>query len=41
MLADRGYDVDWSRDALEAKSIPPCIPGRRSRNVPVKYDKRR
>jgi hypothetical protein len=26
---------------LEAKRIQPCIPGRRSRNKPVEYDKRR
>ena len=40
-VADRGYDADWFRDALQAKGIQPCIPGRRSRNEPVKYDKRR
>jgi transposase len=32
LLGDRGYDADWFRDALEAKGIQPCIPGRRSRN---------
>lgn len=41
MLADRGYDADWFRDALEEKGIRPCIPGRRSRGKPVKYDKRK
>lgn len=41
LLADRGYDADWFRDALEAKGIKPCIPGRRSRNEPIRYDKRR
>jgi transposase len=41
LLADRGYDAGWFRDALEEKGIKPCIPGRRSRNAPVKYDKRR
>lgn len=41
MLADRGYDADWFRDALEQKAIKPCIPGRKSRSLPVKYDKRR
>jgi transposase len=41
MLADRGYDLDWYRDALQAKGIMPCIPARKSRNVPIKYDKRR
>ncbi|HCW59395.1 IS5 family transposase [Sphingobium lactosutens] len=41
LLADRGYDADWFRDALEEKGIKPCIPGRKSRNEPIKYDKRR
>src|SRR3546814_4685262 len=41
LLGDRGYDADWFRDALEAKGIQPCIPGRKSRNEPVRYDKRR
>ena len=41
LLDNRGYDADWSRDALQAKGIQPCIPGRRSRNEPVRYDKRR
>jgi len=41
LLGDRGYDADWFRDALEAKGIQPCIPGRRSCNKPVRYDKRR
>ncbi|MBB3911482.1 transposase [Sphingomonas desiccabilis] len=29
------------RDALQAKGIQPCIPGWKSRNDPVRYDKRR
>ena len=41
LLRDRGYDADWFRNALEAKGIQPCIPGRKSRNEPVRYDKRR
>ena len=41
MLADRGYDADWYRDALQAKGITPCIPGRKSRIMPIKYYKRR
>ena len=41
MLADRGYDADWFRDALQEKGITPCIPGRKIRNKTVKYDKRR
>ncbi|AQS90573.1 transposase [Gluconobacter albidus] len=41
MLADRGYDADWFRDAPEEKGIRPCIPGRRNRGKPVKYDRRK
>ena len=41
MLADRGYDADWYRDALQEKGIKPCIPGRKFRLKPIKYDKRR
>ncbi|WP_298089721.1 IS5 family transposase [uncultured Sphingomonas sp.] len=41
LLGDRGYDADWFRDAVQAKGIQPCIPGRRSRNEPIRYDKRR
>ena len=41
LLADRGYDADWFRDALKDKGIKPCIPGRKSRAKPVKHDKRR
>ena len=41
LLADRGYDADWFRDASEDRGIKPCIPGRRSRGRPVKHDKRR
>jgi transposase len=41
LLADRGYDADWFREALQNKGIKPCIPGRKSRTKSVKYDKRR
>ncbi len=41
LIADRGYDADWFRYALEDKEIKPCIPGRKQRKDPVKYDKRR
>ena len=39
LLADRGYDADWFRDALRARGITPCIPPRRSRKSPCPYDK--
>jgi len=41
LLGDRGYDDDWFRDALQAKGMQACIPGRKSRYTPVRYDKRR
>ena len=41
LLADRGYDADWYRDALQAKGIISCIPGRKSCNKAIKYRKRR
>lgn len=40
MIADRGHDADWFREALKNKEIRPCIPGRKSRGQAVHYDKR-
>lgn len=40
-LADRGYDADWLRKALQDRGIKACIPGRKSRKKTMKYDKRR
>lgn len=39
LLADRGYDATWFRDALFAKGITPCIPTKKNRKEPVAYDK--
>ncbi|NIJ09433.1 transposase [Sphingomonas vulcanisoli] len=41
MLADRRYDADWFRDALQEKDIKSCIPGRKSRLETIRYDERR
>ena len=41
LIADRGYDADWFREALKDKGIRPCIPGRKSRGKAVRYDRRR
>ena len=41
LLADRGYDVAWFREALQNKGIKACIPGRKARKIPIRYDKRR
>jgi transposase len=41
LVADQGHDADWFREALADKAIRPCLPGRRSRDRPIKHDKRR
>jgi transposase len=41
LLADRGYDADWFREALSDRGTRPCIPGRKSCKQTVRYDKRR
>jgi transposase len=41
MIADRGYDADWVREALKDKGVRPCIPGRKSRGKAFRYDSRR
>ena len=41
MLADRGYDADWYRQALEEKGIKPCIPSRKGRKTPIPHDPNR
>ena len=38
LIADRGYDSDWYRQALHARGIVPCIPGQKNRKVPLAYD---
>jgi len=39
LLADRGYDAGWFREALMAKGITPCIPSKKNRKVQIPYDK--
>lgn len=41
LLGDRGYDADWMPWKPKAFSPAPRSPSRRSRNEPVRYDKRR
>lgn len=38
LIADKGYDSDWFREALADLKIEPCIPWRKSRKQPVAYD---
>jgi transposase len=39
LIADKGYDSDEFREALEAKGIAPCIPPRSNRKRNIPYDK--
>jgi transposase len=41
LLADRGYDADWLRQALKDKGLRARVPGRKQRTKAVKHDKRR
>ncbi len=41
LLGDRGYDADWFRETSQDKVISACIPGRKQRKTPEKYDKHR
>lgn len=38
LLADKGYDADWFRDALAQRKIEACIPSRANRKVPIPHD---
>ena len=38
LLADRGYDADWFRNALIEMGILPCIPSCAGRKVPIQHD---
>ena len=39
LIADRGYDSNWFRQALTEKGITPCIPPTRNRKRPSDDDK--
>ncbi len=39
LIADKGYDSGWFREALRARGTEPCIPPTRSRKIPLDYDK--
>ena len=38
LLADRGYDADWFRNALIEMGISPCTPSRIGRKVSIPHD---
>ena len=38
LLADRAYDANWLRKALQDMGIAPCIPSKKNRKVPIPHD---
>ena len=38
LLADRGYDANWFRNALIDRGIQPCISSRKNRLVAIPHD---
>lgn len=39
LIADKGYDADWFRQALVDRNIKPCIPPRAGRTATIFFDK--
>ena len=39
LLADKGYDADWFRDALAERKFEVCIPPKSNRKIQIPYDK--
>lgn len=39
LVADKGYNSNWFRQALADRAIEPCIPSNRTRKQPLPYDK--
>lgn len=39
LLADKGYDADWLRDALKERGIEVCIPPKSNRKTQFSYDR--
>ena len=38
LLADKGYDADWFREALANRKIAACIPSKSNRKAPILHD---
>lgn len=38
LIADRGYDSNWFREALAERGTTPCIPSTKNRKAPLPYD---
>ena len=39
LLADRAFDADWLRSALDDRDIMPVIPPKSNRRFPAEFDK--
>ncbi len=39
LLADKGYDADWLRDALADRRIEACIPSKSNRKIQIPHDR--
>ena len=39
LLADRGHDADWFRNALIKPDVQPCIPSRKGRKATIEHDR--
>ncbi len=39
LIADRGYDANWFRDALAERGITPCIPPKSNRKSNIAHDR--
>ena len=39
LLADRGYDANWFREALAERKINACIPSKSNRKKPIPHNK--
>ena len=40
LLADKGYDANWFREALQQRGIAACIPARRGRKNPASHNRK-
>ena len=38
LIADRGYDADWFRNALAERGTAACIPSKSNRNIVIPHD---
>ena len=39
LLADKGYDADWLREALADRKIEACIPSKSNRKIQIPHDR--